>query len=75
MIVHFENAYQGRTNEFVGQQADTLTYFPAGTQIESLTPDAKQGKTFHTKYGILRVTLSDLASNTKQDSLHEAVND
>ena len=69
------NVYQGRTNEFAGQQPDTVTYFPAGTRIESLTPDGKQGKTFNTKYGILGVTLSGLAANAKQDSLHEAVND
>lgn len=69
------NVYQGRTNEFAGQQADTLTYFPAGTKIESVTPDGKQGKTFNTKYGILGVTLSGLAANAKQDTLHEAVND
>lgn len=69
------NIYQGRTNEFAGQQPDALSYFPAGTKIESATPDGGQGKTFSTKYGILAVTLSGLVPGAKQDTLHEAVND
>ncbi len=69
------NVYQGRTNEFAGQQPDSLTYFPAGTRIESMTPEGKPGVTFNTKYGILGVTLVGLVSNAKQATLHEAVND
>jgi len=69
------NVYQGRTNEFAGQQPDSVTYFPAGTRIESVTPEGKQGVTFNTKYGILGVTLVGLVSNAKQSTLHEAVND
>ena len=38
------NVYQGRTNEFAGQQPDSLTYWPSGTKMESITPDNKQGK-------------------------------
>ena len=69
------NVYQGRTNEFAGQQPDDITYWPAGTKMESLTPDGKQGKTFNTKYGILAVTLKKLVPGAKQDTVHEGVND
>lgn len=69
------NVYQGRTNEFAGQQPDSVTYWPAGTKMESVTPDGKQGKTFNTKFGILAVTLKDLTANAKQGTIHEGVND
>lgn len=69
------NVYQGRTNEFAGQQPDDITYWPAGTRMESMTPDGKQGKTFNTKYGILAVTLKKLVPGAKQDTIHEGVND
>jgi len=69
------NIYEGRTNEFAGQQPDSLTYFPVGTRIESVTPDGKQGKTFNTKYAILGAALKGMTANAKQDTLHEAVND
>jgi penicillin V acylase-like amidase (Ntn superfamily) len=69
------NVYQGRTNEFAGQQPDSVTYWPAGTKMESITPDGKQGKAFSTKYGILAVTLIKLVPGAKQDTIHEGVND
>lgn len=69
------NVYQGRTNEFAGQQPDYLTFWPSGTYIESMTPEGAKGKTFNTKYGILAVTLKDLVPKAKQDVIHEAVND
>ena len=69
------NVYQGRSNEFVGQQPDALTYYPPGTLIESVTPDGKQGKTFNTKYAIFGATLKGMTPNAKQETLHEAVND
>ena len=69
------NVYQGRANEFPYQQPDALTYWPAGTRIESATPDGKQGKTFNTKYGILSATLKGMLANTKQDTVHEGAND
>ena len=69
------NIYQGRTNEFAGQQPDSLSYIPADTKIESTTPDGSQGKTFSTKYGVLAVTLSGIVPGAKQDTFHEAVND
>ncbi len=69
------NVYQGRSNEFVGQQPDALTYYPSGTLIQSVTPDGKQGKTFNTKYAIFGATLKGMTPNAKQETLHEAVND
>ena len=69
------NIYQARTNEFAGQQPDDVTFWPAGTRMESATPDGRQGKTFNTKYGILAVTLKKLVPGAKQDSIHEGVND
>lgn len=67
--------YIGRTNEFVGIQPNLLTYFPAGTTIESVTPDNKQGKTFQTKYAIFGATINDIIKNQKQEALHDAAND
>lgn len=69
------NVYQARSNEFVGQQPDALTYYPPGTRIESVTPDGKQGKTFNTKYAIFGATLKGMTPNAKQETIHEAVND
>lgn len=69
------NVYQGRTNEFAGQQPDNITFWPAGTRMESVTPEGKQGKTFNTKHGILAITLKGLTANAKQESIHEGVND
>ena len=69
------NVYQGRTNEFAGQQPDNITYWPAGTHMESIMPDGKQGKSFASKYGVLAVTLIKLVPGAKQDTIHEGVND
>lgn len=69
------NVYQARTNEFAGQQPDDITFWPAGTRMESITPDGKPGKIFNTKYGILAVTLKGLIANAKQETVHEGVND
>lgn len=69
------NIYQGRTNEYPGMQPDELTYFPAGSLIESVTPDGKKGMSFKTKYAIFGTTLKGMTLDAKQDTLHEAVND
>lgn len=69
------NVYQGRTNEYPGMQPDELTYFPAGSYIESVTPDGSKGMSFHTKYAIFGATLKGMVPNAKQDTIHEAVND
>ena len=77
MITHDANGatYQGRTNEYAGMQPDRLTYYPAGTKIESMKPDGQQGLSFNTKYAILGATLHNMVPNAKQDFVHEAVND
>ncbi|MBL4556596.1 MAG: linear amide C-N hydrolase [Rhodobacteraceae bacterium] len=69
------NIYQGRTNEYPGMQPDELTYYPAGTLIESVTPDGQKGMSFQTKYAIFGATLKGMTPNASQDSIHEAVND
>lgn len=69
------NTYQGRTNEYPGMQPDELTYYPAGTLIESVTPDGQKGMSFQTKYAIFGATLKGMTPNAKQDTIHEAVND
>ncbi len=68
-------AYVGRTMEFVGNVPDRMMYYPAGTRMESVTPDGQPGKTFETKYAILAVTAYGLVPDAKQDALHEAAND
>lgn len=67
--------YVGRTMEFVGSVPDRMTYYPAGSRIESVTPGGQPGKTFDTKYAILAVTAYGLVPEAKQDTLHEATND
>lgn len=69
------NIYQGRTNEYPGMQPDELTYYPAGSTIESVTPDGKKGLTFSTRHAILGATLKGMVPNARQDTLHEGVND
>jgi penicillin V acylase-like amidase (Ntn superfamily) len=69
------NVYQGRTNEFAGELPDRLTYWPAGTRMESVTPNGEQGKSFTTKYAIFGVTLKGITAHAKQETIHEAVND
>ena len=77
LITHDANGatYQGRTNEYAGMQPDRLTYFPAGSKIESMKPNGQTGLTFNTKYGILGATLYGMIPGAKQDFVHEAVND
>lgn len=67
--------YVGRSNEFIGKQPDSLTYFPVGTNIESVTPDQKQGITFNTKYAVFAATLRGMTANAKQETVHEGAND
>jgi penicillin V acylase-like amidase (Ntn superfamily) len=68
------NAYQGRTMEFSALIPTALTYLPAGTLVESLTPDDKTGMTFNTKYPVLGMTLQAVP-NAKQVTLTEGAND
>lgn len=77
LITHDANGatYQGRTNEYAGMQPDRLTYFPAGSKIESMKPNGQAGLAFETKYGILAATLYGMVPGAKQDFVHEGVND
>lgn len=67
--------YQGRTNEYAGMQPDRLTYYPAGSKIESMKPNGQPGLTFNTKNAFLAATLYGMVPGSKQDFVHEGVND
>ncbi len=67
--------YQVRTHEDPAFYPEALSYFPAGTRIESSTPEGRSGLTFNTQYAILSVVLQGLVTGAKQDSLLEGVND
>lgn len=69
------NIYKGRTNEYCLQQPDELSFWPAGTRIESVTPNGKPGKAFNTQYAIFGATLMGMTPGTKQDTIHDGVND
>jgi len=69
------NAYQARTMEWAGVLPESLHYLPAGTSIESVTPDGKQGMTFKTKYGFVGVSLKHMVPNAKQPGIAEGAND
>ena len=69
------NAYQARTMEWAGVLPESLHYLPAGTSIESVTPDGRQGMTFKTKYGFVGVSLKHLVPNAKQPGIAEGAND
>lgn len=68
------NAYHARTNEFSGLLPEGMTYFPAGTKIESVAPSGKQGLTFNTKYAMLGISINVLP-NIKQTTLFDGAND
>ena len=68
------NGYHGRTLEFSSVLPTSMTYFPAGTRIESFTPAGKQGKTFNTKYAILGMTALALPT-AKQVTFADGMND
>ncbi|MFW9611745.1 MAG: linear amide C-N hydrolase [Fluviibacter sp.] len=68
-------AYTGRTLEFIGSPPNQMVYYPAGTRMESISPNGQAAKTFNTKHAIFAVTVTGVTPNAKQDSLHEAIND
>ncbi len=68
------NAYHGRTLEFSFPVPTLMTYFPAGTKIESVTPAGVQGVTFNTKYAILGMTAA-VTTGAKQPLIDEGAND
>ena len=69
------NAYQARTMEWAGVLPESLHYLPAGSSIQSVTPDGKQGMTFKTKYGFVGVSLKHMVPNAKQPGIAEGAND
>lgn len=69
------NAYEARTMEWGGALPDALNYFPAGSQVQSETPDGKQGMTFKTKYGFVGVSFKHMSPNAKQPPFAEGAND
>lgn len=68
------NAYHGRTMEFSFFMDYNVSYLPAGSKIESVTPDGKQGVTFNSKYAIIGMTFPAIAGS-KQEALVEGAND
>ena len=69
------NAYQARTMEWAGVLPESLHYLPAGSPIQSVTPDGKQGLTFKTKYGFIGVSLKHMTPDAKQPGIAEGAND
>jgi len=69
------NAYQARTMEWSGVLPEALHYLPAGSQVQSETPDGKQGMTFKTKYSFVGVSLKHMVPNAKQPGIAEGAND
>jgi penicillin V acylase-like amidase (Ntn superfamily) len=51
-----------------------LSYYPAGSKIESQTPDGSQGLTFHTKFPILSAGVQAIP-DAKQPAYIDATND
>lgn len=68
------NAYHGRTLEFSFAIPTNLTYFPAGSKIESVTPSGLQGITFNTKYAILAQAAA-VVPGAKQPLVVQGAND
>ena len=70
------NGYYARTTEmpFTIPIDSSLTYMPADTKVESLTPSGTQGKSFGTKYAILGMTIP-LISKAKLPLLMDGIND
>lgn len=68
------NAYHGRTQEYSQKVPTSVTYFPAGTRVESTTPDGKQGKSFNTQYGMISIEYAAIA-NAKMPVIFEGMND
>jgi len=70
------NMYFGRTMELNFSQPlpSSLTYMPADTQIESVTPSGTQGMVFKTKYAVLGMTVP-FVPGAKQPSILDGMND
>lgn len=67
-------AYHARTMEFPGAIPSSITYIPAGTKVESATPDGKQGKTFNTSFAILSVA-GKIVPDAKMPLIYQGMNE
>lgn len=67
-------AYHARTMEFPGAIPSSITYIPAGTKVESSTPDNKQGKTFNTAFAILSVA-GKIVPDAKMPLIYQGMNE
>ena len=68
------NAYHGRTQEYSVKWPTSIIYFPAGTQIESKTPEHLPAKSFVTQYGFISIGY-EADPNSKLPVLIEGMND
>jgi len=68
------NAYHGRTQEYSQKVPTSVTYFPAGTHVESMIPNGKIGKTFDTKYGLISIEYAAIP-NAKMPVIMDGMND
>jgi penicillin V acylase-like amidase (Ntn superfamily) len=67
-------AYLGRGIEYSRLMPTQISYLPAGTTVESATPDGKQGKTFSTQYPILAFVGQSIPS-AKFPAVFQGTND
>ena len=67
-------AYLGRGIEYNRPMPTQITYMPAGTAVESLTPDGKQGKAFNTQYPILALVGQSIPE-AKYPAIFQGTND
>lgn len=67
-------AYLGRGIEYAHLLPENITYMPAGTAVESVTPDGKQGKTFKTQYPILAFVAPAIPT-AKYQAVFQGTND
>lgn len=67
-------AYKGRTMEYSFKPPTSLTLVPAGSLVQSVTPDGKQGVTFNTRYAVLGMSIS-VVPGAKQAMFVDGMND
>ena len=68
-------AYQARTMEWAGALPEGLNYFPAGSAVQSQTPDGKPGMSFKTKHAFVAVSIKHLSEDPKKVTVAEGAND
>ena len=66
-------AYNGKTMEFSYPMPLNMEYMPAGTKIQSKTPNGKTGMEFKTKYPVLGLGMLAFP-DANQDTMVEAIN-